>query len=358
MRIRRMLGAVAALACVALLSACSLLPHIPSPGYDDDGQKDDVVLQHIADAVKHHDVAALKTLFSRGARAEASDLDAGLKYFLSFFPSGRMTWEVGGAGPGGTGGTTDGYSWESFADYKVFADGKTYELYFANVTTYTARPDFVGIYALGIVPYSTNPYTASGAPKAFNLWASQFDLNDENVLTGMPSVYVPGAPHSIISDIGLTPDVEMQDIAAAVKNQDPEALAKLFSTRAKQKATDLPGGLKYFLSAFPPGQITWKSMTPTHCYERGGYATAAVANCSSYKVTASGKEYDLFFADFVVDQPDPDSIGIYALGIAPYTATTGAAATPSMQFTAWAKSHKPYPDGKISGPVGVYVPQS
>ena len=65
---KRVLGALAALACVALVSSCSLLPDIPTPGNDDTGQKADVVMQDIADAVKHHDVAALKKLFSPGAR--------------------------------------------------------------------------------------------------------------------------------------------------------------------------------------------------------------------------------------------------------------------------------------------------
>src|ERR1700709_1050761 len=132
---KRMLGAVAALARVALLSSCSLWPDIPTPGNDDTFQKADVAMQHIADAVKHHDVAALKRVFSPGARAKATNLDSQLKYFLSFFPSAKLTWEVGGAGPGGTGLSQGGYSWESFADYKVFADGKTYDLYFAQVTT-------------------------------------------------------------------------------------------------------------------------------------------------------------------------------------------------------------------------------
>jgi hypothetical protein len=356
---RRVLGSVVvALVCAALLSSCSLLPDIPTPGNDDTGQKADVVMQHIADAVKHHDVAALKNVFSPGARAKATDLDSGLKYFLSFFPSGRVTWEVGGAGPGGTGISAGGYSWESFADYKVFADGKTYDLYFADVTTDTAHPDFLGVYALGIEPYSTMRRTASGAPKPFDLWASQFDLSDENVLTGTPGVYIPGAPNSIIHHIGLTPDVEMQQIADAVKHQDAEAVKKLFSTRALGKATDLDGGLRYFLSAFPSGPVTWKAVGTARCYERGGYATAGVANCSFYKLTASGKQYDLFFADFVVDQPDPDSIGIYALGIAPYTVGPGVESAAPEQFTDWANSHQPYPDGKISGPVGVYVPEN
>jgi hypothetical protein len=355
---RRILASVlAALACAALLSSCSLLPDIPTPGNDDTAQKTDVVIQHIADAVKHHDVAALKKEFSPAAQAKATDLDGGLAYFLSFFPSGHMTWQIGGAGPGGTGeNDLPNFSWEAFASYKVFADGKTYELFFPDVTTDTPHPEYLGIYALGIVPYSTGAHTASGAPKPFDLWAGQFDIKD-HIPTGTPGVYRPGLPGTIIQDIGMTPEVEMQHIADAVKNHDVAALAKLFSARALQKATDLDAGLTYFLSAFPAGPVTWKPVGTARCYERGGYKTAGVANCSFYKLTAGEKEYELFFADFVVDQPDPSSIGIYALGIAPYTAGPGGGSQAPEDFTAWAGSHQPFPDGKISGPVGVYVPQ-
>jgi hypothetical protein len=346
---------LAALACAALLSSCSLLPDIPTPGNDDTAQKTDLVLQQIADAVEHHDAAALKQVFSPAARAKATDLEGGLKYFLSFFPSGHMTWQIGGPGPGGSGSNDlPNFSWEAFANYKVFAEGKTYELFFPDVTTDTPHPEYLGIYALGIVPYSTGRHTASGAPKPFDLWASQFGIED-HIPTGTPGVYRPGLPGTIIDHVGLTPPVEMQHIADAAKHNDAAALAKLFSTRALQKATDLSAGLTSFLSAFPTGPVTWKPVGTAGCYERGGYQTAGVANCSFYQLTAGGKQYELFFADFVVDQPDPDSIGIYALGIAPDTTGPDGVPEAPEEFTAWAASHQPYPDGKISGPVGVYV---
>ena len=91
--LRRVLGAVVALVIVGLLSSCSFLPQLPPvPGDDNPEQESSVEMQHIADGVKDHDAAALKKLFSRTARENAIDLDGGLKYFLSFFPSGKMTW--------------------------------------------------------------------------------------------------------------------------------------------------------------------------------------------------------------------------------------------------------------------------
>ena len=190
---RRILAAGVALVCAVLLSSCSLLPDIPTPGGNDTGQKDDVVMQHIADAVKNHDAAALKKLFSPRARENATDLDSGLKYFLSVFPSGRMTWKVEDGGPGGAGANDFlKHTWESFAFYEVSANGKKYDLYFADVITDTAHPDYLGIYALGVGPYNAHPATApTAASTAFLVWANSHNLGDDDLFTGTPGVYVP-----------------------------------------------------------------------------------------------------------------------------------------------------------------------
>ena len=189
---RRVVGAVAVLLCVGLLSACSLLPKLPpSPLNDDSKQQADVEMQRIADAVKNHDAAALKKLFSKTAREKATDLDSGLKYFLSVFPSGRMTWKS--EGPPATGGLNE-YPKETvelYAFYKVSANGKTYDLYFADFTVNTAvDPDNVGLYALGVAPYTTDPLTASGTPKPFYVWSGSFQ-NGKPSDPGTPGVYVP-----------------------------------------------------------------------------------------------------------------------------------------------------------------------
>ena len=94
MVVRRVLGAAVALVFVGVLSSCALLPTgWPGPDSDNAQQKADVQMRHIASAVKSHDAAALKKLFSARAREKATDLDSGLDYFLSVFPSGRMTWK-------------------------------------------------------------------------------------------------------------------------------------------------------------------------------------------------------------------------------------------------------------------------
>jgi hypothetical protein len=188
---RRVLGAVVAVVCVALLASCALLPALPGTPEDDDSkQQSDVVMQHIADAVKDHDAAALKKLFSPPARENARDLNSGLKYFLSFFPSGRMTWESEGTASSGYNDFPKQTN-AIYAKYKVFADGKKYDLYFADFTINTAvDPGNVGIWALGITPYSSDPFTASGAPKPFYAWSGAFQ-NGNFTDPGTPGVYVP-----------------------------------------------------------------------------------------------------------------------------------------------------------------------
>jgi len=62
--IRRVLGAGVASACLVLLASCSLLPSPPGSFRDTDEQVAAAQMQHISDAVKDHDAAALKKLFS------------------------------------------------------------------------------------------------------------------------------------------------------------------------------------------------------------------------------------------------------------------------------------------------------
>ena len=363
--VKRTLGAVvAALACVALLSACSLLPDIPTPGFDDSGEKADVQMQHIAAAVKSDDAGALKKLFSPRAREKATKLDSGLTYFLSVFPAGKMAWESEGCGGSGLDGPGD--AWLSSCSYKVSAGEKKYEVYFAYVETDTDHPGYLGIYGLGVVPFGGPVYTAIGAPQPFNLWASQYGLGDDGVVTGQPGVYIPGIRGSILNVTGPTPAVEMQHIADAVKNHDASGLKELFSPAARLKVADLDNELKHFLSLFPSGRMSWKSEGSATwnmqdnipaCYFRGGYATALEELCPVYKVSVNGEEFALDFVEVTVDQPDTDNVGLYALGVAPYTAYSGTAPAQPKQLSVWAKSYLLDNNGKMSGIPGVYMPQ-
>jgi hypothetical protein len=192
---RRVVGVVVALVCVALLSSCSLLRDISLPGHDDSKRQADVQMQHIADAVKNHDAAALKKLFSPRARAKATGLDSGLAYFLSIFPSGRMTWKIENGGPGGSGFSKSSKRvLETFAYYDVNANGKKYELVFVDVTTDTAHPDNVGITGLGAGQSNAAgapQWTAEGDPTPFYDWIDAFGIDNLGNTVGDPGVFVP-----------------------------------------------------------------------------------------------------------------------------------------------------------------------
>jgi hypothetical protein len=196
---KRVVSIVVALACLALLSSCSLLP---SPAFDDSKQLADAQMQHIADAVKHHDPDALKKLFSVRARKHAIDLDRGLEYFLTAFPSGRVTWEY--TASSGSGATGDFRStWVDFDRYTLSGGGKKYSVYFALFSRNTHDdPANVGIYALGIGPYTPNASTATGASEAFLVWTGQFGL-DNDITSGNPGVYVPNARFGAAYDAGI-----------------------------------------------------------------------------------------------------------------------------------------------------------
>lgn len=183
MLIARVFGATVALGCVGLLSSCALLP----PGETgDENQEADAAMQQIADAVKHHDAAALEKLFSPAAREKATDLDSGLASFLSAFPSGMKSWTDPNGGPSSASNNYDGFAEELYATYKVSANGTTYDLYFADVTSDTAHPSEVGIIAIGATPWS--PKLTAGI-RRFDLWAGQTSSGD--IGSGPPGVYVP-----------------------------------------------------------------------------------------------------------------------------------------------------------------------
>jgi Domain of unknown function (DUF5104) len=179
--VRRILGTAVALACVALLTSCSLLPGIPAANPFGSSEHPDAVMQHISDAVKSHDAAALKKLFSTRAREKATDLDSGLKYFLSVFPSGKLTWAIENGAPGSADENEHGYTEEMYAFYEVSANGKNYTVYFADVTVNTNDTKNVGIYALAVGPYNADPATSpTAASTAFLAWANSHQLDDNN----------------------------------------------------------------------------------------------------------------------------------------------------------------------------------
>lgn len=185
---RRVLAAVSALACLGLLSSCSLLPFGPN-----DNQRADAEMQLIADAVKHHDAAALKKLFSPRARENAIGLDGELTYFLSLFPSGLTSLGEPAGGPGGAGENVYANDTEAlYGNYKVSANGKYYDLHFVYYwVNQVDDPHNVGLFALGVAPYNAESYSKPTTDSnAFTTWARSFGF-DFGITHGSPGIYVP-----------------------------------------------------------------------------------------------------------------------------------------------------------------------
>ncbi len=184
-------AAIAVAACVALLASCSLLPPgVSSLSLDTDNQRANTEMQQIISAVHDRDASALKALFSKRARENALDLDSGLRYFLSVFPSGLKNLGEPDGGPGGSVETDYGKETDLInGNFEVSANGKKYLVsfdYFA--VNQIEDPENVGLYDLGVVPYNAKPYTnPTASSDAFFTWTSQFD----GVTSGSPGVYVP-----------------------------------------------------------------------------------------------------------------------------------------------------------------------
>lgn len=183
---RTLVSVTVAIACLSMLASCALLPLT-------NDQRADAELRLIQVAVKHHDAAALKKLFSKTARAKAPNLDDGIDDFFDLFPSG---FESLGEPAGGVGETDINKSGkktvELYGNYKVKANGEAYNLFFADViVNQIGDPNTVGLYALGAAPYNPEPGTSpTPASKAFFAWENQFGLPNDAEVSGTPSVYV------------------------------------------------------------------------------------------------------------------------------------------------------------------------
>lgn len=149
-------------------------------------------------------------------------------------------------------------------------------------------------------------------------------------------------------------DAQMQKIAAALEDGDREALRALFSTTALREATDLDDGLDYLLAFFPEGDLRWERDASVTAESENDHELKTNLLRALYKVTADGKDYWLFFAAFTVnDLVDPDNVGIYALGVTPWTEDDDSVQADSF-FTWAAATH--IRQNEPEGYPGVYVP--
>jgi hypothetical protein len=178
---RKVFVLLLAIVSTAVLSSCSLWPFS-----EVNANQGNARMEQIADAVNGQDAAALKALFSTHALEQATDIDERIEYFLSFFASGELTWEQGvvGSTVDTVGGTTELLE----GHYEVSAGANDYWLVFKDFTANANDPDNVGLYGLGIAPWSENPQTGPAEP--LFVWAGSIQM-DGNGQNGYPGIYIP-----------------------------------------------------------------------------------------------------------------------------------------------------------------------
>jgi hypothetical protein len=338
---------VVALLCTVVLSSCALLPFgHRGTLYDDSFQKADAQMTEIAAAVNSHDKAALKAMFSSRALEKATDFDAGLEYFLAFFPNGGLTWKletVGSEVDSSYGAKTELLN----AHYTVTADGVDYSLFFADFTVNDAYDsDNVGIYALGVTPWVDGG--ASGAADAFATWAGSMSI-DESSLNAYAGVYFP-------PDTSQLSIQKMNRVLFILNNvgRNGDWLRGLFSVYAQREYdTQLDNELDELFAYFPAHSVELKDdpkgvPVVRESTDNGGETRLLI---SSHRVLAGGAYCWFSFAYFTDNSMNPENLGFYAMGVAPWTASGDSAAEKAL--FAWLDTF----DVDASVPPGIFISQ-
>lgn len=340
---KKLLSVVVALVCAVALSSCALLPFGHGGGvFDDSLQVVDARMEQIGAALIAQDAAALKAMYSKRALEEAPDLDNRLDDLLSLFPKGHITWSLESWGSDGT--NDYGQKTEMLtAFYKVSAGGKDYSLGFMDFTRNDVLdPDNVGLYALGVVPWA---YELDSVPTdAFLYWAGSIEY-DESDPEGYPGVYAEydNSHLSLLRLHGLLEELNSGDYVG---------LADRFTEYARTEyALELDDGIK-LLALFPEMDVVADDQQdPPVVREKTDTGQEQLLLLSTYRISGSGGEYWLFCADFRKNTVDPANLGIYALGVAPRTASGDSAAEQAL--FAWADQF----DVDTSVPPGFFLPE-
>ncbi len=323
---RKLLAVAVAALCSVVLSSC-VFSSGPLDGiYEYDEEQADARMAQIAAAVESRDADALEALFSTRAVVQAPAFEEGLEYFLSSFPNGGLTWqrEHYNASWSSEYGTIELLS----PVYKVTAGGNDYRLAFADFTADDANPENVGLYGLGMIPWTDDMDSREVAGLYSYIGSVGLDEIGEY---GYSGIYIPDDSLVYKGEMG---DARMGQIAAAVDGPDAAALSALFSARALEQATAFDVGVADFLSYFPDGELAWERRVVNSDSEFAGEGAKLLT--AQYKVSAGGEDYRLFFADFAVDATDPENVGLAALAVTPWTEPGDPSLDPA--FDSWNSS--------------------
>ena len=124
-------------------------------------------------------------------------------------------------------------------------------------------------------------------------------------------------PDKYPDDIDHLSNGRMDQIVDLLGRQDAEGLRSLFSPRALADAEDLDEGMEDAFAAFA-GELDWASgnnFTPaefTSSESKGDYWKFFTPFCADF---ADGRQYQVYFLEYVENTADPDLVGLYSLRI-------------------------------------------
>ena len=240
-------------------------------------------MEQIAAAINTDDAEALKAVFSKRALEDATDIDAGLDYFLSFFPNGVDSWERKGYG---SRSSNEFVKWTKLvsATYKVSAGGKEFELALLEFTVNdNFDPENVGVYGMGVLPWSDD--VESGPTEAMGHWGAAIELDTSNP-EGYPGVYV-GYDNSQLSLLRIPTLLE------ELNSLDSVGLAERFTDYAQaEHAAALDEGIAELFAVFPEGNVVAADeQAEPVVREHTGNGQDQLLLLSRFRVSSGGVEY-------------------------------------------------------------------
>lgn len=108
-------------------------------------------------------------------------------------------------------------------------------------------------------------------------------------------------------------DKNFQKIIEALENKDKEVLKKMFSTQASKDADDIDGGIDYIMDFYKGKMKSKKRGIGREDLKNNGNKKSEL-DCV-YIVTTDEDTYRVFFIDQIVDNQNPDNIGIYMIQV-------------------------------------------
>lgn len=109
-------------------------------------------------------------------------------------------------------------------------------------------------------------------------------------------------------------DFCMEQILDALKNQDKDALKKLFSEQAVSEAKDFDGNIDYLFEFFQ-GEVKSSKQDKWSSDEEIDYGKESDMLRAWYTVTTDKNQYIFFIIDYTTDTINPDNAGLYTLRV-------------------------------------------